>query len=89
MATDTRTTTDHEEIRRWVEENGGQPAAMQDTGVGDDPGVLRIDFPGGAGEGDLEHLDWDIGSRTSRRTIWLSSTRIRSRAERTAPSSSW
>ncbi len=59
MATDTRTTTDHDEIRRWVEEHGGQPAAVRDTGGGDDPGLLRIDFPGGAGEGDLEHLDWD------------------------------
>ncbi len=59
MPTDTRTTTDHDEIRRWVEEHGGQPAAVRDTGGGDDPGLLRIDFPGGADESDLEHLGWD------------------------------
>ncbi len=59
MASDTRTTTDHAENRRWVEEHGGRPAAVRDTGGGDDPGLLRIDFLGGAGEGDLEHLDWD------------------------------
>jgi hypothetical protein len=56
---DTRTTTDHDEIRRWVEEHGGKPARVRGTGGGDDPGVLRIDFPGGAGEDELEHISWD------------------------------
>ena len=32
---------------------------MRETGNGDDPGILRIDFPGGAGEDQLEHIDWD------------------------------
>jgi hypothetical protein len=59
MASETRTTTDHEEIRRWVEEHGGVPAKVRGTGSGDDPGVLRIDFPGGAGEDRLEHISWD------------------------------
>jgi hypothetical protein len=56
---DTRTTTDHDEIRRWVEEHGGRPARVRGTGGGDDPGILRIDFPGGAGEDQLEHISWD------------------------------
>jgi hypothetical protein len=56
---DTRTTTDHDEIRRWVEEHGGKPARVRSTGNGDDPGVLRIDFPGGAGEDELEPVSWD------------------------------
>ena len=56
---DTRTTTDHEEIRRWAEEHGGQPARVRGTGNEDDPGLLRIDFPGGAGEDQLEHISWD------------------------------
>jgi hypothetical protein len=56
---DTRTTTDHDEIRRWVEEHGGKPARVRSTGSGDDPGVLRIDFPGGAGEDELEPISWD------------------------------
>jgi hypothetical protein len=59
MATSTtKTTTDHEEIRRWVEEHGGRPAQVRGTGDGD-AGVLRIDFPGGAGEDQLEPISWD------------------------------
>jgi hypothetical protein len=57
---ETRKTTDHEEIRRWVEEHGGKPARVR--GTEDDSsgtGVLRIDLPGGAGEEDLEHISWD------------------------------
>jgi hypothetical protein len=59
MDTDTRITTDHDEIRRWVEEHGGKPARVKGTGSEDDPGLLRIDFPGGAGEERLEPIDWD------------------------------
>jgi hypothetical protein len=60
MATSTtKKTTDHEEIRRWVEEHGGRPARVRGTGGDGDPGVLRIDFPGGAGEDELEPISWD------------------------------
>jgi hypothetical protein len=59
MASESHTTTDHDEIRKWVEDNEGKPASVKDTGGGDDPGVLRIDFPGGAGEDRLEHISWD------------------------------
>lgn len=59
MASDTRTTTDHDEIRRWVEEHGGSPASVRGTGSGGGAGVLRIDFPGGAGEDELEHIGWE------------------------------
>lgn len=55
----TKQTTDHDEIRRWVEEHGGRPAAVRGTGNDGDPGVLRIDFPGGAGDAELEPIDWD------------------------------
>ena len=58
-SSETRTTTDHDEIRRWVEEHGGKPARVRGTGDGGDPGVLRIDFPGGTGEDQLEHISWD------------------------------
>jgi hypothetical protein len=58
-SSESNTTTDHEEIRRWVEEHGGKPARVKGTGDGDDPGMLRIDFPGGAGEDRLEHISWD------------------------------
>jgi hypothetical protein len=59
MASKTVTTTDHDEIRSWVEQHGGKPAAVRSTGDDDDAGVLRIDFPGGAGEDQLEHIGWD------------------------------
>lgn len=59
MASQTNTTTDHDEIRRWVEEHDGRPAAVRSTGDGDDPGILRIDLPGGAGEDQLQPIGWD------------------------------
>jgi hypothetical protein len=59
MASESHTTTDHDEIRKWVESNKGKPAGVKDTGGGDDPGILRIDFPGGAGEDSLEHISWE------------------------------
>ena len=59
MAAETRTTTGHDEIRRWVEDHGGRPAAVRDTSSEGDPEVLRIDFPGGTGKDALEHLRWD------------------------------
>jgi len=56
-----KTTTDHDEIRRWVEEHGGRPASVTDTGNGDDPGILRIDFdePGGDDDDRLEEISWE------------------------------
>jgi hypothetical protein len=59
MGSESHTTTDHAEIRRWVEEHGGHPASVTGTEKGGDAGVLRIDFPGGAGEDQLEHISWD------------------------------
>jgi hypothetical protein len=59
MANLTRTTRDHDEIRRWAEERGGKPSHVKSTGSADDPGILRIDFPGYSGEGSLESIDWD------------------------------
>lgn len=59
MASESHTTTDHDEIRSWVEEHDGQPATVRGTSEGAEPGVLRIDFPGGTGSDQLEHIDWD------------------------------
>ncbi len=59
MASESHTTTDHDEIRHWVEEHDGTPASVRDTADGDELGVLRIDFPGGAGDDQLEHVGWD------------------------------
>jgi len=55
----TTTTANHDEIRHWVEEHGGKPASVRGTEGGDEAGVLRIDFPGGAGTDQLEHISWD------------------------------
>ena len=58
MSKVTKVTTDHDEIRRWAEERGGRPAHVKGTGSGDDPGLLRIDFPNGPEE-KLEPISWD------------------------------
>ena len=48
------TTTDHDEIRRWVEERQGRPARVKTSRPG---GVVRIDF--GEAEEELEEISWD------------------------------
>jgi hypothetical protein len=54
-----KVTTDHAKIRSWAEERGGRPAAVKGTGKGNDPGVLRIDFPGYSGDESLEQITWE------------------------------
>ena len=52
-----KTTTNHDEIRRWAEARDGRPARVKATGGGDDPGILRIDFRD-PDEG-LEEISWE------------------------------
>ena len=59
MASESTPTTAHDEIRRWVEAHDGQLASGRRTEASGSAGVLRIDFPGGAGEDELEHISWD------------------------------
>lgn len=56
---ETRTTTDHEEIRRWAEERGGRPAAVV-AAPPENPvaGGLRIDFPDYDSGETLEEITW-------------------------------
>jgi len=54
-----KTTTDHEEIRRWAEARGARPACVRGTGGKGDPGMIRLDFPGYSGAGSLEEISWD------------------------------
>ncbi|OHV87376.1 hypothetical protein [Mesorhizobium sp. ORS 3428] len=49
-----KTTTNHDEIRKWIEERGGRPAAVRTQGEG---GILRVDF--GEPEESLESIGWD------------------------------
>ena len=58
-AADTLATTDHDTIREWAEARDGTPSHVKDVGSGDDPGILRIDFPGYSGEESLEPISWD------------------------------
>ena len=51
---DSTTTTDHDEIRQWVEARDGKPAVVRTSGKG---GILRIDF--GEPEEELEPIGWD------------------------------
>jgi hypothetical protein len=53
------TTTDHEIIKQWAEDRGGKPADVKGTGSGEDPGILRIDFPGHGDDDRLEEISWD------------------------------
>lgn len=52
-----KTTTDHAEIRRWVEARGGRPAHVTETAEEGDPGILRIDFADP--DERLEEISWD------------------------------
>jgi competence ComEA-like helix-hairpin-helix protein len=54
-----KATIDHEYIKQWVEQRGGKPAHVKGRGDENDPGILRIDFPGYSGEGSLEEISWD------------------------------
>lgn len=51
---ESKTTTNHDEIRQWAEDRGGRPAVVRTTGEG---GILRIDF--GEPEEKLEPIEWD------------------------------
>jgi len=59
VPTSSKTTYNHEEIRKWAEARGGKPTHVKGTGGKHDPGILRIDFPGYSGEGKLEPISWD------------------------------
>ncbi len=53
-----QTTTDHDAIRRWVEERDGRPAHVMGTGD-NDAGLLRIEFPDVGDDDKLEAISWE------------------------------
>ena len=55
----TKTTTNHENIKRWVEDRGGHPARVKGTNEKSGSGVLVIDYPGNSGTQTLEAITWD------------------------------
>ncbi len=54
----TKTTTDHEMIRRWAEERGGRPAAVVSPLNNKAAGGLRIDFPDYDSGEVLQEITW-------------------------------
>jgi hypothetical protein len=56
---DAKTTTNHHEIKSWVEERGGHPARVKGTDNKGGSGVLVIDYPGFSGTQTLAPISWD------------------------------
>lgn len=56
-----KTTTDHDEIRKWAEAKGGKPAAVDSTHEGGDVGIIRIMFPDAPNSehDSLVEITWD------------------------------
>lgn len=57
-----KTTTDHDTIKKWVEERGGILVTVKGTGDGKEVGVLRIKFPEQSKEKSkhsLEEILWE------------------------------
>ncbi|HET8709196.1 MAG TPA: hypothetical protein VFL85_02850 [Candidatus Saccharimonadales bacterium] len=59
MSSKSKTTTDHDVIKQWVEARGGKPANVQGTGGKASAGVLRIEFPGQGSDDQLDELSWE------------------------------
>jgi len=58
-AHESKTTSNHDTIKKWAEARDGKPALVKGTGDnGKGSGLLRINFPGYA-EDDLEEISWD------------------------------
>jgi hypothetical protein len=56
------TTTNHDDIRKWVEDRGGYPAMVADTERNGRPGgMLRFDFddPDGSRDVGLHRISWE------------------------------
>lgn len=53
------TTTDHDTIRKWIEQRGGVPATVESTAPGDEVGILRVDFPHGGRDDELSTVAWE------------------------------
>jgi hypothetical protein len=59
MASELLMTTDHDEIRRWVESIGGRPVQVRLSSSTGPVGVPAIDVPGRTTAGAVEPVSWD------------------------------
>jgi len=53
-----KTTTNHDEIRKWAESRKTKPSRVKGTEGKNDEG-LRLNFPGYSGEDSLEEIPWE------------------------------
>lgn len=51
------TTTDHDTIRKWIEDRGGIPTIVRGTEDDEGEGILRVDFA--ERDDQLEEIPWD------------------------------
>ena len=51
------TTTDHDTIRKWIEERGGTPTIVRGTEDDEGEGILRVDFA--ERDEKLEEIPWE------------------------------
>lgn len=51
------TTTDHDTIRKWIEQRDGTPSVVKGTEDEEGEGILRIDFA--ERDDRLEEIPWD------------------------------
>ncbi|MEX2404783.1 MAG: hypothetical protein WD625_11665 [Balneolales bacterium] len=56
MSQQSKTTTDHDAIKKWAESRNGKPSVV--TRDGEETELLRIDFPGFS-EGNLQEINWE------------------------------
>lgn len=56
-----KTTQDHEEIRKWAEARGAVPSEVAATENRNEPGILRFAFPHARNHNDdkLKEISWD------------------------------
>ena len=74
---ESHTTTDHNKIRKWVEERDGVPTTVKETEQDGHAGILRIDF--GPREQRLRKSAGTNFSRSSTRPNWRSFIRTSKR----------
>ena len=60
-ASSSKTTRDHDEIRRWAESRKAKPCEVAGTERGGEPGILRFEFPSARNHNDdkLQEISWD------------------------------
>lgn len=56
-----KTTRDHDEIRKWAEARGAVPAEVSGTEKGNQTGILRFEFPSAPNRNDskLQEISWE------------------------------